>query len=329
MNDQSHIIYAYTINGDGTGTVLEGDDVSKMVKSKSLAWVHLDSKNPATRSWLEAEVGYLDHIILDALLASETRPRILEFDGGNNQGAMMILRGVNLNENADPEDMISIRVWADESRIITMRREKLKAAQDIRESLEDGRGPKNTGDFVTSLAARLFERMEPIFSELDDRLDIVEEGILEHADAAERAQITEIRKEAILYRRYIAPQKDVMAHLRVSDLPWLDTMHKRRIQESLDRVIRYVEDLDAIRERAQIIKDELSNALADKMNKNMYVLSIVAAIFLPLGFLTGLMGINVGGMPGVDNDMAFWIVCALCVAFGVGLVAVFRWMKWL
>jgi len=62
-----------------------------------------------------------------------------------------------------------------------------------------------------------------------------------------------------------------------------------------------------VRGRAQIVKDELVTGLSDRLNKNMYMLSVVAAIFLPLGFLTGLLGINVGGIPGADNEAAFWI----------------------
>ena len=52
------------------------------------------------------------------------------------------------------------------------------------------------------------------------------------------------------------------------------------------------------------------------MNKNLYLISIIAAIFLPLGFLTGLLGINVGGIPGTDVTWAFWAVCALLAALG-------------
>lgn len=119
-----------------------------------------------------------------------------------------------------------------------------------------------------------------------------------------------------------------MAFLRTSEQPWLDQMHKRRLQESLDRIVRYLEDLDAIRERAQIVKDELSNALADKMNKNMYVLSVIAAIFLPLGFLTGMLGINIGGIPGADNPWAFYIFTGILVGL-VGLqTLVFKKLKW-
>ena len=75
------------------------------------------------------------------------------------------------------------------------------------------------------------------------------------------------------------------------------------------------------------MKDELSNALAERMNRNMYVLSVVAAIFLPLGFLTGLLGINVGGIPGADQPLAFWIFVALLAALVAAQVWLFRRMK--
>lgn len=94
-------------------------------------------------------------------------------------------------------------------------------------------------------------------------------------------------------------------------------------------VIRYIEDLDAIRERAQIVKDELANGLADRMNKNLYVLSVIAAIFLPLGFLTGLLGINVGGIPGADNVSAFWVFVAGLFGIGGIQIATFKYLKWI
>jgi zinc transporter len=131
-----------------------------------------------------------------------------------------------------------------------------------------------------------------------------------------------------VFRRYIAPQRDVIAALRVSDMPWLNELHKRRLQESLDRVIRYIEEIDTIRERAQIVKDELTNALSDRMNKNLYLLSVIAAVFLPLGFLTGLLGINVGGVPGVDNPSAFWIFSGFLAMVVALQILLFKRWKW-
>ncbi len=75
--------------------------------------------------------------------------------------------------------------------------------------------------------------------------------------------------------------------------------------------------------------EELSGRMAEQMNHTMYILAIVAAIFLPLGLLTGLLGINVGGMPGADDGAAFWLVCGFLVLVAIGLVWLFRRMKWL
>lgn len=324
MTNNDCILHACSIDGNGHGQTLENDKITKLLKDDDLAWVHLDATHPDTRGWLKENISYLDPIILDALLAGETRPRIMEVD----QGLVMILRGVNLNENSDPEDMVSIRIWVDAHRIITLRRRPLKAVIDIHERLLEGKGPKDSGDFVTQLASRLFERMEPVMSDLDEQVDAIEERILDHPDPDERQDITNIRKRAILFRRYIAPQKDVMTHLRLSEQPWIDTAHKRRLQEALDRVTRYVEDLDAIRERSQIVKDELANALSDRLNKNLYILSVISAIFLPLGFFTGLMGINIGGMPGVDNPDAFWIFSGILVAIVAAQMTIFKILKW-
>lgn len=111
-------------------------------------------------------------------------------------------------------------------------------------------------------------------------------------------------------------------------MSWLSDRHVRDLQESHDRITRYVEDLDAIRARAQIVKDELVSSLSDQLNRNLYVLSVVTAIFLPLGFLTGLFGINVAGMPGVDNDAAFWIFIAFLFVVVAAQIAFFKRNKW-
>jgi zinc transporter len=95
-----------------------------------------------------------------------------------------------------------------------------------------------------------------------------------------------------------------------------------------DRITRYVEDLDAARERAAIIQDELTTRLAETMNRNMYMLSVIAAIFLPLSLLTGLLGINVGGIPGVEWKWAFTLVTAGITLLGVAGFLLMRRLKW-
>ena len=318
------ILHGYDFDGSGSAKKLDGDEAGRALKDDSLAWVHLWADHPDIKPWLEQSVDYLDPYIIEALLAEETRPRMTQID----DGILLILRGVNLNENAKPEDMVSIRMWVDPHRIISMRKRKLKAVADIEEKFTQGKGPKEAGEFVCMIVARLFARMQPVLSDLDERTDDIEEHLLEHADASLREAIVQVRKQAILFRRYMAPQRDAVAQLRMADLSWLSESNKRHLLESHNHITRYVEDLDAIRERAQIVKDEIATIQADKLNKNMYILSVIAAIFLPLGFLTGLLGINVGGMPGAEDASAFYIVSGLMVGIACLQACFFKWKKW-
>ena len=320
----SPILLAYDFDGVGGGKSVSDKAIARELKNEKLAWVHLDLSHPDTKPWLHKKISYLDPFVVDALVAEETRPRVAEI----GDGALIILRGVNLNENADPEDMVSIRLWIDAERIISVQRRQLKAVLEIEERILAGRGPKNSGDFINMLVARLSEKMALVLTELDDATDDVEEKILENPDTAFREKIIDIRKEAIVLRRYMAPQKDAIAQLRLCEFLWLDAGHKRHLVENYDHLMRYVEDLDAIRERAQIVKDELANIIADRLNKNLYVLSVIAAVFLPLGFLTGLLGINVGGIPGVDNPYAFFIFSGILILLVIIQILLFKKLKW-
>lgn len=324
MTDDNHILLAYSFDGKGGGKKLSPKQIGKEIKNKNLAWVHFDANNQNTHKWIEDNTKYLDPFIANALLADETRPRMTQI----NDGVLIILRGVNLNENSDPEDMVSIRLWIDNNRIISVRRRKLKAVSDLEEKINLSKGPKNAGDFICMLSARLFERMESSLTSLDESIDDIEEKMLEKADSKLREEIVNIRKQAILFRKYMAPQRDAIGQLRTCETSWLNNNHQRHLHEIYNHVIRYVEDLDTTRERAQIVKDELANILADNLNKNMYLLSVIAAIFLPLGFFTGLLGINVGGIPGTEDPSAFWIVVSSMVIILIIQIAIFKKLKW-
>lgn len=319
--NEPYLLRAYKLDGNGLGTPIS-EEIALKLNKKELTWLHLHADKPETKSLLK-KLG-LDPIIITALTEEDTRPRLNEFD----KGSMIILRGVNLNENAEAEDMVSIRIYVEKNRIISVRKRQLKAVFDIGDNLLKGKGPKTSGEFIRTLALFLCERMEPTFTELEEQTDNIEEKVMEEPDIKLRSLIVDIRKQAIKFRRYLAPQRDVLARLRTLDQDWLSAIDKKYIQEAFDRITRYVEDLDAIRERTQIVQDELGNYLSDKLNKNMYVLSIVAAIFLPLGFLTGLLGINVGGIPGAEDSDAFMMFIYILIAVVIIQVIIFKKMRW-
>jgi zinc transporter len=324
MADTDGLISAFLLDGEGGGRAIEWDEVRSWTAERGMLWVHLDRTESAAQQWLQSQAA-LDPLMSEALLAEETRPRSLLV----GDALLVILRGVNLNPGAEPEDMVSLRMWVDSKRIITLRSRHLMAIEDLRAGILAGNGPKDPGDFLATVSGRLIERMSPIIDTLDDEIDALEEAVLEGETHEVRGRLANLRRRTITLRRYIAPQREAMSRLYGEQLPWFSPADRARLREVTDRITRYVEDLDAARERAAVTQEELSNRISAQMNRTMYVLSLVAGIFLPLGLITGLLGINVGGIPGGENKLAFYIVTFLLVGLAVLLVWIFRRMKWL
>lgn len=317
------LICGLRLDGQGKATLVDWDGVTAHWDDESLVWVHLDCTNEAVKTWLRESSG-LDPVTAEALVSEETRPRCLPV----GDGLLVNLRGVNFNPGADPDDMVSLRMWVEHNRLITLRREKLLAVEDVRNELLAGKGPKNAVGLLLRLAERLIARAGETVAGLDEAIDALEEEVLTRESHELRGRIAATRRTAIGIRRYLSPQRDAMNQLWAAQASWIQDQDRGRLRELADRVTRYVEDLDSIRDRAAVTQEELNARLAEQTNRTMYVLSVVAGIFLPLGLLTGLLGINVGGMPGTENPDAFWNVCFLLVAITVFEIALLRRQKW-
>ena len=316
-------VSVYRLNRDGTGAPATLADTCGGPSDVDCAfhWVHLPAASAEARAWLEA-CG-LDRHVIEALTAMETRPRCTV----HGNAVLLNLRGVNLNPGAEPEDMISVRLWIEERRVIGAWLRPLTAIDDLREAIDRGQGPVSPSDFVAKLALRLADRAEPVVAALNERIDDLEEATVAREPAGVRAALADIRRTAIRLRRYMLPQRDALTTLEIEDLPWLTERDRSRLREAAERVTRLGEELDAIRDRAQVVHDLLMDARAETLNRQMLLLAIVAAIFLPLTLVSGLLGMNVGGIPGAGEPRAFWMVCLLLLLVSIGLVWLFRRLR--
>lgn len=317
-------ICAYQLDGNGSGTQLSEQHFSSRPDTSRPVWVHLNAKSPGTRHWLETAAELPDETLVDALLAEDTRPRL----NRRPEGLLLILRGVNLNDNAEPEDMVSIRIWIEAQRLISVQLRNLRGVTDMRANIEAGKGPLDMGDLLTMFIEGSIVRLSPVMGELADGIDELEDRILQMDLKGSREQIVSTRRRAIIFNRFLTPQKEIVQQLTVNAPPWLDDSCVLRLQEAQNDMTRFVEDLTALRERSHAIQNEVANILTERLNRNTYVFSLIASIFLPLGFLTGLLGINVPGIPGADDPEAFVIFCGILVAVVAVQVAVFKKLRW-
>jgi zinc transporter len=316
-------ITAHYLDGMGAAEKMNGALLPNDLVAGRCLWIQLNMNEFGAKIWLREESG-LSEVVTEALLADETRPRNLAVD----DGVLLNLRGVNLNPGADPADMVAIRLWAEKDRVVSVQRRRLRAVNDVERHLNDGTGPKNAAELLADMSGSLIERMSHVIADINDRVDQLEETILDENEQELRANLRALRREVIGLRRYIAPQREAMAGLAAENLSWVPALERQQIRESADMLTRFIEDIDMARERAAIIQDELSSNLSERMNKNMYVLSIVAGIFLPLTLITGLLGINVAGIPGAEWPWSFGAVTGLLVVVGAAELFLLRRMHW-
>jgi zinc transporter len=322
--NQEGLVYAFIFDGAGGARQIGWDEIRSWNPEKGPIWIHLDFTSEYARKWVQEE-SKIDEIAAEALLSEETRPRTTMIE----DSALLSLRGVNLSPGSDPEDMVSIRIWLNKDRIVSTRRRTLLSVSDMVSSFKEKKGPKTTGEFLGDFTGRLTARMEDVVEDLEDRAAQMEENVLTAGSHALRSEISGIRRETIMLRRYLAPQREAMIKLYTEKIAWLEDNDRMRLREVTDQLIRHIEDLDSIRDRASVTQEELVNKLSEQMNSRMYVLSLVAALFLPLGFFTGLLGINVGGIPGAENKWGFFVFVLILVLVLVIQAIFFKKKKWL
>lgn len=323
VKENDGLIHAFLFDGEGGGRDLNWAEINSWNASQGTIWIHLSYTSPNVVTWLQ-EKSDLESFIVDALVSEETRPRSTVI----GKGLLLNLRGVNLNPGAEFEDMVSLRVWAEENRIITTRKRQLLSVNDLKNQFSKGCGPHSIGQFIISINEILVSYIENAVEAIEDNISSLEEMAFSSHEESLRSDISATRRSAIILRRYLSPQREAISRLQVDNIAWFTEKDKRHLYEIANSLIRIVEDLDSLRDRASVAQEELVSSLSAQLNSRMYVLSIITAIFLPLSFFTGLLGVNVGGIPGSTYKWSFLIVIILLLLVCIGQYIYFRKKRW-
>ena len=121
---------SFAISADGTAARLTDLPAFSAAPEAAFVWTHLHVRQEGAQEWLEKEAK-LDSAVVAAMMAEDTRPRAVI----KEDGAMIILRAMNLHEGESPEEMISVRMWVDAHRVITTRLRNIKAIDEVQESV--------------------------------------------------------------------------------------------------------------------------------------------------------------------------------------------------
>ncbi|HUD30586.1 MAG TPA: zinc transporter ZntB [Novosphingobium sp.] len=313
---------------DGTGGArdigwVEAQDWQPAREGEVL-WLHVLRTHPGVEQWLQ------DHLAIpeptaELLTSDANRPRAFR----EGRSLVATLRGINFNPGAAPEDMLSLQLWSDGVRVVTLRRAPLQTPRLVLDDLDAGDGPVDAGSLVTALTEHLIDRMSHAIVDMNAMIDELDDETVEKDTPDMLDRIATIRRNCLALKRHMSPQHEALIAIANSAPGWFEEHDRREIAESIARLRRYLDDLDISKESALVLQDDIRARAAANTQRTQYVLAIVAGVFLPLTFITGLLGINVGDIPlAAQGSNGFWIITGLCGAILVVEILLLRRLKW-
>lgn len=286
-----------------------------------LIWVHLCVSNEEARDWLATEAKLPDYAI-EGLIAAETRPRCTAM----GDGALLNLRGLS----SDPYSgdlLASIRMYALAGYVYSVTKRPLESLETVKAVVLAGK-IADPGDLIAEFAGAITEEIDPVVADLGDTLDQCETELDAHAAFELRRTVNKTRSAAIGYRRFLFPQRAALEKLASLPAEWLQDDDRVHLSSAADRAARMAEEVEAIRERAGLMHETLTDLRGELIDQRGLVISIAAMIFLPLTFITGLYGMNVEGLWFAHEPWAFDAIAGICIVVAVAITGYFTWKHW-
>jgi zinc transporter len=295
--------------------------LAEVAKGK-LVWLHFNLMDVRAREWI-GKSGVLPADAASFLLAGDRRIRLDRL----GDAIIGVLGDLHHDFDLDPESLGLIRIYADAGILVTGRRHPLMAVDRLRRETLAGIYLSSPVALLAHLLSHLAESFESIITGLGDQVDDIEDRILAGRFQREGAGLGNTRRLMSRLRRHLNAERHELTDILTQLPPWCTAADSADLRRAVGRLDAFGQDLDLLYERGRSLQEEIASRLGEATNRNLYVLSIVTTIFLPMTLITGLFGINVGGMPWLENHLGFWWVVFGMFATAILTFLILHWRR--
>ena len=206
--------------------------------------------------------------------------------------------------------------------LVTARRHPLRAAHALSRAPVGGSPP----ELLAALLRSTTEEMGRGIQQLIARLAVLEDGMLRNGGGidADRQVLGTLRRTALRLERVFAPFAETL--IAAEDEPYdaLTAPFCAPLLREARRHAAVLHGLEAFKERARIAQDEMAGLAAEETNRRLFVLSVISAAMLPASLIAGIFGMNVGSLPGVEQDWGFLMAMGLIAGSILGVLGALK-----
>ena len=273
-------------------------------------WAHLDLRDAAAQAWLGGRPWPPD--VIETVAAPIQRGRLFITPD--------MIYGHLRDFRAEPAGAAlqagSVCVVVSQALVVTGRRLPLRSIAEVRSRVEAGTAlPMNPFGLITEFFRALNDIGEGLLQEASEHLSAMESQVLKRGGAKHRDEILEIRRDSIQLARDMAYKRTAMFELARERPALFPADEFDRFDRQIHRYAALVEDAQDYAEHCQFLLEELRAQVEEHTNRNIYILTMLSAVFLPSTLIAGIWGMNVGGTPFSNSPNGFWVVGGLIAAF--------------
>jgi zinc transporter len=319
-------ICAFRFSG-GEALRLSWDEARREIAGDGPTWLHLSANDDAVESWLTGVTAMPD-VAREFLNGEDKRPRV-HVGAQFMYGVVADLEVVASTPEADPRAIEqhrehgALRFYVDRNRMVTVRARPLQSADRLRHAVLEGAVFRDTVDLFAGLIRALNETFVDRIDEIGDRLDDVEEGVLDGRHSNWRLELGSVRRRLVEVKRFIDPERNALTQLVMRRLEWAEPRSMETLIQAIQVLNGLGAGLEGLYERSKLLQDEIAALLSEDINRKLLWLAIMSALLMPATLISGIFGMNVAGLPGTKDGHAFWIVIGVmmvCAAVTIHLL---------
>ncbi len=314
-------------NGGAVRTDLTREEIeASMTHPDTRIWVDFNEPTEQELQWLEADFGIL-HLTLEDLSRQGQRAKLEEFDSYNYLVAFD-MHFADAEITTSEVDFLIGRAF-----LITSHRGVLASAEEG-DRLQP-RLPRIMArgmDYLLYvLLDTLVDRYFPALEAFDEAIDGLEDAIIADPTPEVLTTIFAMKRNVVQIRKVINPQLETFSRLTSQSDGIIQADNLIYYRDVHDHLIRIFEVVDSYRDQMSSALDAYLSMTSNRMNEVMKRLTVVAAIFLPITFLTGVFGMNFGRQPWVQDDPGwlFWVTVVIMVGITVMQILFYRRKRWI
>lgn len=318
LKDHRGLLCGFLLRPQAPVQPLEWDEVlAAFGIPNSAVWLHFNLVDSRSRDWI-ANCDRLPEAAKDLLLAADSHIQLEVLE----DGFMGTIGDLDYEFHADPDRLGLLRIYVDRGCMISVRRTPLKAIDRLRRDLYAGKSIDSPMDLMVHLVELLNDMFDRVVTDLREVVEEMEDQILKENFYADRRELSRVRRLLAQLRRHLNANRQALVTRLIPNLPsWCSENEASELRRDLDRLSAVAQDLELVQERARLVQEEMASRLQETVNRNLYVLSIVTTIFLPITLITGIFGMNVGGVPWTQDPLGFlWCISLMGLTLAITFI---------